>query len=59
MDENERLQREAVKTALKVAVINNASLNPLQKQQALDNIDQAAQKADWIVEMLRQCGYII
>lgn len=59
MNENERLQHEAVKNALKNAVINNQSLNSLQKQQALNNIDQAAQKADWIVEILRQCGYII
>lgn len=59
MDENEKLQREAVKKALKAAVINNPNLNTFQKKQAMDNIDQAAKKADWLVEILKQCGYII
>ena len=59
MNEKEKIEHEAIKNVLKMAVINNPSLSPIQKQQAMDRIDEAAKKADWIVNILRQCGYIV
>ena len=59
MNEKEQIEHEAIKYVLKMAVINNTSLSPIQKQQAMDRIDEAAKQADWIVNILRQCGYII
>ena len=47
-----------IKNALKMGVMNNHSLSEIQKQQAIDNIDRAANQADWIEELLRRCGYI-
>lgn len=59
MNSKEQIEHEAIKNVLKMAVINNTSLSPIQKQQAMDRIDEAAKQADWIVNILRQCGYII
>ena len=59
MNEKEQIEHEAIKNVLKMAVINNPSLSPIQKQQAMDRIDEAAKQADWIVNILRQCGYIV
>lgn len=59
MNSKEQIEHEVIKNVLKMAVINNTSLSPIQKQQAMDRIDEAAKQADWIVNILRQCGYII
>ncbi len=56
--EQEKYKHEAIKTLLKQAIQNNPNLNPFQKQTAMDNIDRAAQQADWIIEMMRMCGYL-
>ena len=58
MDEKEQIQHELLKNAMKACVLNNHSLNDAQKQIAIHNIDQAAMKADWIVELLKICGYL-
>ena len=58
MNEREMIEHEIIKNALKMGVMNNPSSNTIQKQQALNNIDRAAQQADWFVELMRQCRYI-
>lgn len=59
MNEREKLEHEAIKNLLKMAVLNNDSFTTEQKQQAMNNIDQAAKKADWIIYMMKMCGYIV
>ena len=54
----EQAQHEALKTLLKQIVDCNANLTPMQKQFAKERIDQAALKADWVMEILRQCGFL-
>ena len=56
--QTEQAQHEAIKALLKQAVDNNPNLSELQKYPAKQRIDIAAQQADWIMEMLRQCGYL-
>ena len=58
MTPNELAQHEAIKKLLKQAIDNNPNLTPMQKLIAKNNIDTAAQQADWIMEMLRMCGYL-
>ncbi|MBE6099323.1 MAG: hypothetical protein E7197_04645 [Anaerovibrio sp.] len=58
MNEQEKLQHELIKNSLKLAVMTNPTLTSYQKQCAVDEIDKAATKADWIYEMMKQCGYI-
>ena len=58
MTANELAQHEAIKALLKKAVDNNLNLTQQQKMIAKNNIDVAAQQADWIIEMLRICGYL-
>lgn len=58
MNCDEQLQHETIKQLLKQSIQNNPQLTALQKQIAMDNIDRAAQQADWIVEMLRKSGYL-
>lgn len=58
MEELEKIEHEIVKNVLKMSVMNNTSLSHYQKQQAINNIDRAAQQADWVIEMLKMCGYI-
>ncbi len=58
MSEYETLEHEVIKDLLKLYIMNNPNLLPEQKQMAKDNIDRAAQKADWIIEVLRGCGII-
>ena len=58
MEEIEKINHEIVKNVLKMSVMNNVKLSQYQKQQALNNIDMAAQQADWVMEMLKMCGYI-
>lgn len=59
MEERKCLEHEMIKSALKIAVYNNPDLNDSQKRQAMDNIDRAAQQADWILNLLRKSGYIV
>jgi hypothetical protein len=58
MDERERIQHELLKYAMKASVLSDRNLNDAQKQIAIHNIDQAAKEADWVVELLRVCGYL-
>ena len=58
MTPKEQAQNEAIKTLLKQAIMNNPNFSLIQKQQACENLDNAAQQADWIVEMMRACGYL-
>ena len=58
MTANELAQHEAIKVLLKQAVENNPNLTQQQKMIAKNNIDIAAKQADWIIEMLRMCGYL-
>ena len=55
---HEQLQHEAIKTLLKQAIQNNPNLTHHQKQMVMNNIDLAAMKADWIVEMMKMCGWL-
>lgn len=58
MNEYEKLQRETFKNIMKMAVLNDQTLDLSQKKMAIKRIDEAATKADWIIEVLTQCGYI-
>lgn len=58
MNEQEMIQHELIKNAFKLAVMNNPTLTLDQKQYAVDEIDKAARKADWLYNMMKQCGYI-
>ncbi len=58
MDANELARHEAIKALLKQAVENNPNLTQQQKVIAKNNIDITAKQANWIMEMLRMCGYI-
>lgn len=58
MEELEKINKELVKNVLKMSVMNNVSLSQSQKQQAINNIDRAAQQADWVMEVLKMCGYV-
>ena len=55
---SEQIQRETFKALLKQMVQSNPNFTISQKQIALERIDLAAQGADWIVDMMRMCGYI-
>ena len=54
----EHLKHETIKTLLKQAIQSNSNLTHHQKQMAMNNIDKAAMKADWIVEMMKMCGWL-
>lgn len=58
MNDNEKLEHEAIKNLLKLSILNNANLSPELKKQAMANIDKAALQADWVIGMIRTCGYI-
>lgn len=58
MNEKEKIEHEIIKNALKMGVLNNPRVSDAQKRQAFENIDRAAMQADWIVEILRKCGYL-
>lgn len=58
MSPQESLEHEAIKIMLKFMVSNNNQLTPEQKQLALNNIDIAANQADWLTEILKACGYL-
>ena len=57
IDENEKLFRETIKNVLKMGILNNNRLTPIQKQNALNRVDDAAEGADLIDGILRMCGY--
>ena len=59
MTEKEIIEHELIKNALKIYISNNQSYDEHQKQQICKNIDAAAQRADWLVELLRAGGFII
>lgn len=56
--EQEKLRHEAIKKLLQQAVQENQSLMPIQKQMIIARIEEAAIKADWVMEMLEMCGYL-
>ncbi len=58
INDKEQIEHEAVKNVIKMGIINNPYLNETQKRQAINNIDRAAQQADWLIELLRKGGYI-
>ncbi len=58
MDEKERIERETIKNLLKLSIMNNRRFDIAQKQEICNRIDVAAKQADWIVDMMRMCGYI-
>lgn len=58
ISDKEQIEHEAIKNIIKMGIINNPNLNDAQKQQAIDKIDRVAQQADWLIELLRQGGYI-
>ena len=55
---SEQIQLESFKALLKQIVQSNPNLTFTQKQIAMERIDFATQGADWIVDMMRMCGYI-
>lgn len=58
MSEQEKLQHELIKNTFKMIVMNDPRLTPYQKQQAVSELDKASRKADWLYDMMKQCGYI-
>lgn len=58
MNEQEKLQHDAIKYLLKQEILNNPNLSTFQKKTAIDRLDLAAKQADWILEMLKMCGYV-
>ena len=58
MDVKEKVEHELLKNALKLGVINNPRLSEYQKHQVVQNIDAASTKADWILEIIKACGYV-
>ena len=58
MTPTETAQHEAIKALFKQAIDNNPNLTQQQKMVAKNNIDVAAQQADWIMEMMKLCGYL-
>ena len=57
MDELEKIQQEAIKNVFKIYIMNCPNMSAYQKQQAMNRLDDADKKADWIIEMLKRCGY--
>lgn len=57
MEEKDRIEHEAIKNLLKLAVMNNRSFDAVQKQHICNRIDAVAQQVDWIVEIMKMCGY--
>ena len=58
VDELEKIQHEAIKNVFRTYILNCPNMSTYQKQQAMDSIDDAAKKADWIIEMFKRCGYL-
>lgn len=58
MTEKEKLEHELILNAIKVGIMNSRSLSDVQKYNALNKLDEDAHKADWLMEVLRACGYL-
>lgn len=58
MSPEEYSEHEAIKRMLKQIIDNNCQLTEEQKLIAKQNVDIASQQADWIIEILRACGYL-
>lgn len=58
LNEQEKLQHEATKIMIKLAIQYSYCLTPQQKQIAIERFDQAAQQADWFIEMMKRCGFV-
>ena len=58
MTPNELAQHEAIKALLKQAVDNDPNLTEPQKLLVKQRIDVAVQQTDWVMWILRQCGYL-
>lgn len=58
MDNQEKLQHELIKNIFKMLVMNNPKLTSQQKQYAVYKLDEASRNADWLYDMMKQCGYI-
>ena len=54
----EQEQHEIIKRILKKAIQNNPNLTLIEKQEAYEKIDIAATQADWIMEIMKMCGYL-
>ena len=59
MTEQEIIAKEAFKIAMKQAIMSNPYLTDSQKQQAVQKIEIAALKADFVIWVLRQCGFVV
>ncbi len=46
------------KNMFKLAVYRNNKLSQEQKQFAMNRIDAAACQANWIIQILKECGYL-
>ena len=58
MDIEEKIEQEVIKNMFKLAVYRNNKLSQEQKQFAMNRIDAAACQADWIIQILKECGYL-
>lgn len=58
MNLQEQLEHEAIKSMLKLIISNNTQLSNEQKQIAMNNVEMASHQADWLVEILKTCGYL-
>lgn len=58
MSPEEYSEHEAIKRMLKQIIDNNCQLTEEQKFVAKQNVDIASQQADWLIEILRACGYL-
>jgi len=54
-----KIEQEVIINVIKMGIMNNQNLSYDQKIQAINNVDRAAKQADWFMELLRKCGYII
>ena len=58
MNEKEIIAKKAFVAAMENAIRNNPFLNETQKQQAIQKLDIAAQDADFVTWVLRQCRFV-
>lgn len=58
MSLDEQILHEALKLLLKAAIQSNPKLSDYEKQTTMNSIDRRAMRADWIVEIARQLGWL-
>ena len=58
MNIEESMEHEAIKSLFMLMIYRNNQLTTEQKKLAMDKIDIASKQADWIMEILKACGYI-